>query len=346
MSSATGSPIQRLAFYLSEALSLKIANEDREKKQHEKKKLVVRHLEPTKCVNSIPIYFKQFPVTQITNLVGSHTILHYLDKVRRIHIVDLEIRSGVQWVQFMQDASAPSEHPIQHLKITAVGTSSKKSILEETGRQLASFAESVSLKFTFGVVVVEDVLELNQDLFELDADEAVVVYAAYSLVTMVGRAERLNHVMEVIKSLRPCIMVVTEMEANCNSPSFTERFVESLFMFGALFDSLAECLKGEETSRMDIESTLFRSSINNVLAAEGDEMMLRHVPIHVWRASFDGFGLLETELSFSSLEQANLLLRDFSYGSSVTLCRNGGCLTVGWKGTPLTSLSAWKLPKH
>lgn len=343
MSSDTGTPIQRLALYVSEALLEKIANETGRKKKPEKKP--IKPLEPAKFVSSIPIYFKQFPVTQITNLVGSQTILHYLEEARKIHVVDLEIRSGVQWIQMMQDVAAHSEHPIQHLKITAVGTKSK-SILEETGRQLARFAESVNLNFTFKIVMVEDISNLNQDLFDRDADESVAVYAAYTLMTMIGRADRLEHLMGVIRNLSPCVMVVTEMEANCNSPHYVERFVESLFLFGALFDSLADCLKDQETSRMDIESTLFRSSIKNILAAEGEERMMRHLPINAWRALFAGFGLLEIEPSLSSLNQANLLLQHLSYGSSFTLCRNERCLTVGWKGTAVTSLSAWKVQKH
>lgn len=342
MSSAAGTPIQRLAFYFSEALRLKIGEGDREEKRNR-----AMLFEPAKFVDSMPTYFKQFPVSQISNLVGSQTILRYLHKARRVHVVDLEIRSGVHWVQFMQDVAARRDHhPIRHLRITAVGEASKESILEETGRQLASFAESVNLKFTFGVVLVEDVLELNKDGFGLDSGEHVVVYAAYALVMMIGRPDRLDHLMKVIRSLGPCIMVATEIEANCNSPSFVELFVGSLFLFGAFFDSLSDCLKDQETSRMDLESTLFRSSINNVLVAEGEERMLRHVPIDAWRACFAGFGLVETELSFQSLDQANLLLRDFSYGSSITLCRNGGCLIVVWKGTALTSLSAWKIRKH
>ncbi|KAG6433646.1 hypothetical protein SASPL_105261 [Salvia splendens] len=297
MSSPTGSPLQRLAFYVSEALSAKIGLENTKHETNENKKrqknAVFRHLEPTKRVGSIPAYYKEFPVTQITNIVGSHTILRYLGKARMIHAFDLEIRSGVQWVQFMQDvASGLGENPVHHVRITTVA---------------------------FGVVLVEDVLELDRDLFGVNADESVVVYASYILVTLVGRAERLEHVTEVIRSLSPCIMLVTEMEANCNAP---------------------------KTSRVDIESTLFWSSINNALVAEEEDRMLRHVRLHVWRACFDSFGMVETELSFSSLDQANLLLRECSNGSSITMCRNGGCLIVGWKGTALTSLSAWKVRNH
>lgn len=328
MCSSTGTPIQRLAFYVSEALFQKIAQETG------KRKNVMKPLEPTKLASSMPVYFKHFPLTQITNLVGSHTILCCLEGSRKIHVVDLEIRSGVQWVQLMQDLSARTDHPIDHLRITAVGLKSK-SVLEETGRQLADFAHSVKLKFSFKVVMVDDILDLSIEMFDIDSDETVAVYASYTLMSLTGRGDSFHHVMEIIKSLSPGAMIVTEIEANCSSTVYMERFVESLFLFGAFFDSLAECLKGEERSRMDIESTLFRSSINNIMTGEGEEMVLRHLPINKWREILGGFGLVEMEVKFSS---ANLLLQN-----NVTLCRNDRCLIVGWKGIALTSLSAWKL---
>lgn len=333
MCTSTGTPIQRLAFYVSEALFQKIAQETG------KRNKVMKPLEPPKLANSMPVYFKHFPVSQITNLVGSYTILCCLEGSRKIHVVDLEIRSGVQWVQLMQDLSARTIHPIEHLKITAIGLKSK-SILEETGRQLANFAHSVNLNFSFRIVMVDDILDLNIEMFDIDSDEAVAVYASYTLITLTGRGDSFHHVMEIIKGLSPRAMIVTEVEANCSSTLYMERFVESLFLFGAFFDSLAECLKGEDTSRMDIESTLFRSSLNHILTAEGEEMVLRHLPINKWRAIFGGFGLVEMELSFSSLNQAKLLLQN-----NVTLCRNDRCLIVGWKGIALTSLSAWKVGK-
>ncbi|KAI3469296.1 hypothetical protein Pfo_025959 [Paulownia fortunei] len=307
MSSRTGTPIQRLVFYFSEALFEKIAKETGRITPKDLEKKPVDPLEPA----------------------------------RKVHMIDLEIRSGVQWIILMQALAAKSENPIQHLKITAMETKSK-SILEDTRRELANFAQSLNLKFTFKIILVEDILDLNQDLFELDADEAVAVYAAYTLMSMIGRVDRLDHLMRVIRNISPCVMILTELEANCNSPTFIGRFVESLFFFGAFFDSLADCFKNDEKNRRDAESTWFRLSIRNVLVAEGEERKIRHVNINVWRAFFARFGLVEIELSMSSLDQANLVLHSFSCGSSCTLYRDGKCLTIGWKGTPLTSLSAWK----
>ncbi|KAI3469295.1 hypothetical protein Pfo_025958 [Paulownia fortunei] len=342
MSSRTGTPIQSLVFYFSEALSEKIARETGRITPKDLEKKAVDPLERVKFPSTTLIAFhKEYPVSQITKLVAIQAIVDHLEEARKLHVIDLEIGSGVQWIILMQALAAQSEHPIQHLKITAMGTKSKL-ILEDTGRQLASFAQSLHLTFTFKIILVEDILDLNQDLFELDADEALAVYESFSLMRMIGRVDRLDLLMRVIRNISPCVMVVSEVEANCNSPTFVGRFIESLFFFGVFFDSLADCLKNDETSRRDTESTWFRSTIRNVLAAKGDERKIRHVNINVWRAYFARFGLVEIELSMSSLDQANLVLQSFSYGNSFTLYRDGKSFTIGWKGTPLSSVSAWK----
>jgi hypothetical protein len=51
---------------------------------------------------------------------------------------------------------------------------------------------------------------------------------------------------------------------------------------------------------------------------------------------------VDTELSMSSLDQARLVVKKFDCEKSCTLDMNGKCLIIGWKGTPIHSLSVWK----
>ncbi|KAJ0857426.1 putative transcription factor GRAS family [Helianthus annuus] len=86
----------------------------------------------------------------------------------------------------------------------------------------------------------------------------------------------------------------------------------------------------------------FGKGINNVVASEGNERVIRHVHINVWRKFFAQFGMKEAELSLSSLYQANLVTEKFSYGSCCTFDRDGDSLVIGWKGTPVEYVTAWK----
>jgi len=64
------------------------------------------------------------------------------------------------------------------------------------------------------------------------------------------------------------------------------------------------------------------------------------------RAFFSRFRMVEVGFSESSLYQASLIPKQFPYGDSCTLEKNGNCLIIGWEGTPLHSLSAWKFSRE
>ncbi|CAI9762602.1 unnamed protein product [Fraxinus pennsylvanica] len=341
-SSSEGTPVQRLVFYFSEALYEKI---DRETGRITPKGLGKKSedpLEALKCQDSVLIAFcYELPLARVTSFAAIQALVEHLAEARKVHIIDLEIRNGMHCITLMEALSTRCENPIEHLKITAVGIKSKEK-LEETGRRLTTFAQSLNFHFSFDIVVEEDILDLNIDLFEFDNDKAVAVYAAYALTSMIGCPDRLKHIMEVIRTINPCVMIVTEIEANCNSPIFVDRFVEALFYYGPFFDSLADCMKNDEKSRRDAESTCVSSAIRNIVGTQGKERKFRPVTINVWRAFFERFQLVDIELSMSSMYQANLVLQNFTSGNSTTFDMNGKFLTIGWKGTPLTSLSAWK----
>ncbi|KAK3034623.1 hypothetical protein RJ639_033578 [Escallonia herrerae] len=96
---------------------------------------------------------------------------------------------------------------------------------------------------------------------------------------------------------------------------------------------------------MTLEGCYLRDGIQNIVATEGEERISRSVRINVWRAFFARFGMVEIELGNSSLYQANLILKQFSCGGSCTLESNGKSLIIGWKSTPVHSLSIWKFTK-
>lgn len=285
-------------------------------------------------------FYERTPFSQAPQFAGIQAIVENVAEVRKIHIIDFSIRSGVQWTIFMQALATQSECPLELLKTTAVGTTSKH-LIEETGKQLASVAQTMNLTFSFKVLMVSDMLDLK-DLFELDANETVAVFCHYSLHSMISQQNRLERIMEVVRRINPCMLVVTEADANHNSPAFVSRFVEALFFCTAYFDCLETFMKENESHRMILESEYFGEAIMNILAAEGEERKVRNVKIDVWRAFFARYGMVETELSMSSLYQANLVVQKFDCKSFCTLDMNAKSLIIGWKGTPICFLSVWK----
>ncbi|KAL5541945.1 hypothetical protein UlMin_009655 [Ulmus minor] len=340
--SKTGNPVQRVVYYFCEALKEKI---DRATGRITSKSLGTQDsFDPNKALmsmNATHLAFHQaVPFSQLSIFPGIQTILENVSKAKKVHVIDLGMRNGIQWIVLMQ-ALASCHNSLELLKITAIGTTLKHEI-DQTGKRLLGFAQSMNIPFSFKIVMVSNMLELKQDLFERDADEKVVIYASYLLRSMLSQPDQLDTLMLVMRNLNPCVMVVTEVEGNHNSPVFMTRFIEALFFYGAFFDCVEAFMKRDDQHRMITESLYFGQGIRNMVVAEGGERKIRHVKLDVWRAFFARFRMEEAEFSPSSLYQAKLVIKRFSCGDSCTIDMNGKCLMFGWKGTPIQSLSAWK----
>lgn len=195
------------------------------------------------------------------------------------------------------------------------------------------------------MISLDDFLDLENNLFGLDLEEAVVVHAAYALKHMIAKPNQLESLMKAISNTNPFVMIINELEANINSPVFVDRFVEALLLYGAYFNCVEDCLKSDVAVRAFVESELFSPPLRNSMAAEGDERKFRSVSIDVLRAFFGRFGMVETELSTLALDHAKLVLKRFDCRDSCTLGLNGNCLIACWKETPICSISAWKFKR-
>ncbi|KAG6785032.1 hypothetical protein POTOM_010754 [Populus tomentosa] len=331
VASERSNPFQRVVYYFAEALQGRIhkatgrfiPKEMKGKPNCETPHGLSTHLAHLSMHQNVPI-------DQVMQLTAIQAIIENVGYARKIHLIDLEIKNR--------------QRRLDHLKITAVGLRGIQKI-EETGKRLEIFARSMNFPFTFKPVKVSCMSEIKEELFETAADEAIVVVANMILRTMLSRPACLENLMRVIKNLNPSIMIVGEVEANHNSPTFVNRFVEALFFYGAYFDCLETCLK-QNTEHRTITEATFSNGIENIVTMEGTDRIARSVKMDVWRAFFSRFRMVKVGFSDSSLYQAGLIPKQFPCGSSCTLEKNGECLIVGWKGTPLHSLSAWKFSRE
>ena len=341
IASDTGNPVERVVFYFAKALREKIDRETGHSiKGNGRKDLMSLGL----GTNLASIAFHQeLPFSQVTQFTGIQAILEHVGSSRQIHLIDLAIRSGVRWTALMQALSEQDNSPVSRLKLTAVTTIDKNEV-EETGKRLQSFAESLNLPFSFKVVFVAELKDLKEEQLAVEEGEVVAVYAPVVLRSMISRPDHLDVLMRVIKKLSPSIMVVSEVEANHNSPSFVTRFIEALFFNSAIFDCLEVCMSNDTQiqNRLMTEAVLFGEGIRNMIAAEGEERIIRNVKMDVWRAFFSRFGMAEIEFSEASLYQASLIVKQFACASFCGVEKDGKCLIIEWKGTPIHSLSAWK----
>ncbi|XP_057809708.1 DELLA protein RGL1-like [Salvia miltiorrhiza] len=328
--------IQRLVYYFNQALCERI---ERETGSFRRVLQSSPHDSITK-ISDIAAVYQKLPLNQVIQFTGIHSVADHVSRCRKVNIVDLNISCGLQMMILIQNLAERSHHPVERVRITAVAASFDPTI-EEAGFRLRILAKSLNLNFSFHVVSLEYVLNHQENALDLDPEETVVVHAAFALRHMITDPDRLEALMNFIRNINPSLMVMIEAEANVNSPVFVHRFVEALFFYGANFEYVEDCLENDD-ERSCLEIGFFGPAIRNIVAAEGEERKFRIVGINVWRAFFERFGMVETDLSTLAISHANLVLERFECGDSGTHCMNGKCLVVSWKDTPMCSLSAWK----
>ncbi|KAL4588789.1 hypothetical protein LXL04_001684 [Taraxacum kok-saghyz] len=338
-----GSSVERLVLCLCEALQKRIEKEIGIPVATKLEKQGLENENPMGMGTNMTFLaaYQALPFNQVLHFTGIQAIIDHIGTSKQVHLIDIHIRSGVQWTVMMQ-ALTDQTTRIELLKLTAFATTLDAQKVGETGRRLEGFATTLSLPFSFNMLVLSDITEVEKEQFEVQEGEAVAVYCHMILRTMILRPTRFDHMMRAIKTINPSIVVIAEVEANHSSASFVKRFIEGLFFYGAYFDCLEACMGQDNTLRTVMEDVHFADGIQNLVAAEGDKRMSRSVNMETWRLFFARFGMVEVKLSDSCLYQAQLILQRFSFGSSCTLENNGKCLIVGWKGTPLHSLSTWK----
>ncbi|KAL7210586.1 hypothetical protein ACSBR1_032028 [Camellia fascicularis] len=205
---------------------------------------------------------QELPFVQVAQFTGIQAVLNSVASAKTIHFIDFGIRSGMNATVLMQALAVRHECPVELLKITAVATTSEPAV-EETGKRLLSFADTINLPFLFKAVLVSDIKDLNEDVFEVEAGEAIAVYSPWFLRTMTSRPHRLEALIRVIRNLSPCVMVVTEIDANTDAPTFMDRFMEALFFYGSLFDCLEACINWCNPMRIKNEAMYMKYGIHN-----------------------------------------------------------------------------------
>ncbi|PPS16778.1 hypothetical protein GOBAR_AA03783 [Gossypium barbadense] len=152
--------------------------------------------------------------------VGIQAIVEHVSKAKKVHIIDLGIKTGVQWTVLMLALVSRYECPIEILKVTAVATNGKR-LIEGT-----------------------DMLDLKENLFEVDVGETVAVYAATTLRSMLANqnspmfANRFVEALFFFSVYFDCL--VTCMKRNC----VNREIVESVYFAEGIRNMVAA--EGEE----------------------------------------------------------------------------------------------------
>lgn len=258
----------------------------------------------------------------------------------RVHIIDFDIKQGVQWPSLLQSL-ASRRHPPTHVRITGIGESRQE--LADTGLRLSRLAESLGLAFEFHAVVdrVEDV---RLWMLHVKREECVAINCVLllhrTLHDETGKA--FSDLLELVRSTNPAIVVMAEQEAKHNEANWGRRMVRSLKYYAAIFDAMDHAMPKDSLARIKVEE-MFAKEIRNIIACEGVERIERHENFEGWKRLMEDGGFRNLGFGQREMLQIYMILKMYSCSENYRLEKQGEgeALTLKWLDQALYTVSAW-----
>ncbi|XP_061337270.1 scarecrow-like protein 28 [Gastrolobium bilobum] len=343
LASPKGTSISRLCAYFTEALAIRVTRLWPHIFHITTPRELDRVVVEDETGTALRLLNQVSPIPKFLHFTSNEILLRAFEGKDRVHIIDFDIKQGLQWPSLFQSLASRTNPP-SHVRITGIGESKQE--LNETGDRLAGFAEALNLPFEFHPVVdrLEDV---RLWMLHVKEHESVAVNCVLQLHKTLydGSGGALRDFLGLIRSTNPTMVVMAEQEAQHNEVRLETRVCNALKYYSALFDSIDHCLPRESPMRTKIEE-MYAREIRNIIACEGSDRLERHESFVNWRKMMEQGGFRCMGVSERERIQSQLLLKMYScdnFNVKKQELEDGAAaaLTLGWLDNPLYSVSAW-----
>ncbi|KAJ6778956.1 hypothetical protein OIU74_002693 [Salix koriyanagi] len=248
---------------------------------------------------------------------------------KRLHIIDLSIMSRIsRWTVFIDDLQG-RHGGLQSVLITSV---TPKRSSHEWDRKVV---EGVNLEWRQLIYnSPDDIVKCFSKLIRKRKDEMVVVNWGFILGKLLAQDGAIEQVLSKVKDLEADIMVISEQEANLNSPDLSNRLAQLMLYYSNVF----KLLEQDNDTSISRETSYFRRQICNVVACEGINQVERIESFDQWQHRLSQAGFRP-----GPLQAARLSFNFFLELKYLEIEQKDGHIQLSWHGFPLAVASVWKL---
>ncbi|KAB8101012.1 hypothetical protein EE612_031681 [Oryza sativa] len=285
------------------------------------------------------------PIPRFLHFTLNERLLREFEGHERVHVIDFDIKQGLQWPGLLQSLAARAVPPA-HVRITGVGESRQE--LQETGARLARVAAALGLAFEFHAVVdrLEDV---RLWMLHVKRGECVAVNCVLAMHRLLRDDAALTDFLGLARSTGATILLLGEHEGGgLNSGRWEARFARALRYYAAAFDAVDAAGLPEASPARAKAEEMFAREIRNAVAFEGPERFERHESFAGWRRRMeDGGGFKNAGIGEREAMQGRMIARMFGPDKYTVQAHGGGgggggeALTLRWLDQPLYTVTAW-----
>uniref|UniRef100_A0A0D9WDT0 Uncharacterized protein n=1 Tax=Leersia perrieri TaxID=77586 RepID=A0A0D9WDT0_9ORYZ len=266
-------------------------------------------------------FYEARPHLKFSHFTANQAILEAFKGCGVVHVIDFALMDGIQWLSFIQAmAIRPGGPPILRLSRVGPLATDDHDELREVGIRLAEFSRSCNVPFAFHGIAVEKIDELRTWMFQTVPSETIAVNAVLQLhrllvdqdaVVAASSPAPINIVLDLIMSLNPKVFTMVEHKADHNKSSLLERFTNSLFFYGAMFDSLEAASRhdGGDGTGNPLAEAFLQGEIADIVSHEGSSRVERHEPMTRWIERMQRAGMTQIPQSQNELWQAAMHVR-------------------------------------
>lgn len=333
---ADGEAVDRLARAFAAALKARITGE-----AGGVGNLYMDTRDPRDMLKAFEVLAAATPFIRFGHAAANHAMLHAIGSQTRVHIVDIGVGSGVQWLHWL-NATAPAARPGLSLRLTGIDVPAPgpdpTARITQAGAMLAGHARALGIDFEF-VPVAGLVEQLDLQALVDPNHPCLVVNAALALHHVPVTNGRRDAVLSRLRALNPAALCLVEPDVEHNALPFAPRITESIIHYLTVFDALESTLSDHGPERATLESAFFGREILNIVVGEGDDRVERHERHQAWYARL-------TQCGFASVDLATVhdaVAGELSVQPPFAITRDDAFVVLTWRNLPVLAVSAWRV---
>ncbi|KAK6911866.1 Transcription factor GRAS [Dillenia turbinata] len=305
---------------------------------------------------SLEKFYEASPWFAFHSRIANDSILQVLTEEdnpsRNLHILDIGVSHGMQWPTLLEALTRRSGGPPPLVKLTLVAATAENEQMlatpflvgppdDDFPSRLLIFAKSMSINLEINRLENHPLQNLCAQIIDSSQDETLIVCTQF-------RLHHLNHntpddrteFLSVLRNLEPKCVILSEnnMECSCNNcADFATGFSRRVEYLWRFLDSTSSAFKGRESDQRRVMEGEAAKALTN--KGEMNEVKEK------WCERMRDVGFVESLFGEDAIDGGRALLRKHDSNWEMRVEEKDGCVSLWWKGQPVSFCSLWKLDK-